>query len=46
MIMCMKNMEMKLLQMQMEYKGIQTNFINLDDYQLSQGNHTSICEFS
>jgi hypothetical protein len=24
--------------MQMEYKGIQTNVINLDDYQSSQGN--------
>jgi hypothetical protein len=32
MIMCLKNMEMKLLQMKMEYKGIQTNVINLDDY--------------
>ncbi len=40
--MCLKNMETKLLQMQMEYKEIQTNVINLDDYQLSQGNHTSI----
>ncbi len=30
--MCLKNMEMKLLQMKMEYKGIQTNVINLDDY--------------
>jgi hypothetical protein len=30
--MCMKNMETKLLQMQMEYKGIQTNVIDLDDY--------------
>jgi hypothetical protein len=32
MIMCLKNMGTKLLQMQMEYKGIQTNVINLDDY--------------
>jgi hypothetical protein len=32
MIMCLKNMETKLLEMQMEYKGTQINVINLDDY--------------
>lgn len=36
--MCLKNMETKLLQIQMECKGSQINVINLDDYQSSQDN--------